>query len=516
MTDGGTSSEHQRPMGAGDRKVSALRSMIKWDMRLQARYGCYAVYAVLTVVFIIGLRTVGPALRTEATVLLIVTDPTVLGFYFIAAMVLFEKEEGVLDALVTSPLGDTGYLISKAVTLSLLAVVTSTLIAVFGHGTTPGLTVLIGGVALAAALFVLIGFVAVARFDSINEYFISAVGWGTVLFLPLFGYVGLIETPLFYLLPAQPVLLLIEGGFRPLAAPEVIYAFGYLLIGNMVAFVAARSTFRRHIVRGGTPGPQLGREEVTRPRHRHGQSWLENQSPWAGLMVADLRNWVRDPMLGIAAIGPFALAVVIRFGTPLVAGLAAPAFTLEPFYPVITGSMVTFGPSIYGFVVGMFILEDREQGVLTAYRTSPLSVRGYLLYRGITAYVLSVLATLPALAIIGLVEVPLAVLVGSVMVGALGGPVIAFVFATLASNSIEGIAFSKLVNLIVLGPAVVVALVPEPVQFAAVILPTYWPVKAIVTGIAGDPFWVLFLSGGLVVHLLGIAVLGRWFASRAD
>lgn len=496
--------------------MSTLWSMIRWDVRLQARYGFYTVYAVLTVIFILGLRTVGPAFRTEAAVLLIVTDPTVLGFYFIAAMVLFEKEEGVLDALVTSPLGDSGYLISKVVTLSLLAVVTSTLVAVFGHGNIPGLAILVGGVALAAALFVLIGFMTVARFDSINEYFISAVGWGTVLFLPLFGYVGLIETPLFYILPAQPVLLLVEGGFRPLAVWELIYAFGYLLVGNVIAFVAARGSFRRHIVRGGTPSRQLGREEVSSSRQQPGQSWLEKRSLWTGLVVADIRNWIRDPMLGIAAIGPFVLAVVVRFGTPFVAELAAPVFALEPFYPVITGSAVAFGPSIYGFVVGMFVLEDREQGVLAAYRTSPLSVHGYLLYRGTTAYVLSVLATLPTLAVIGLVEVPLAVLVGSVMVGALGGPVIAFVFATLASNSIEGVALSKLVNLIVLGPAVVIALVPEPLQFAAAILPTYWPVKAVVAGVSGTSFWALFLLGGLVLHLLGIAVLGRWFASRAD
>lgn len=506
----------QTHTGTGGYNVNALRSMLRWDMRLQARYGFYAVYAVLTVIFILGLRTVGPALRTEAAVLLIVTDPTVLGFYFIAAMVLFEKEEGVLDALVMSPLGDSGYLISKVITLSLLAVVASTLVAVFGHGNTPGLAVLICGVSLAAALFVLIGFVAVARFDSINEYFISSVGWGTVLFLPLFGYVGIIQTPLFYVLPAQPVLLLVEGGFRPLAAWEVIYAFGYLLIGNAIAFVAARSAFRRHIVRGGTPGRQLGREKVPYFQQQPSQSWLENQSPLTGLMVADIRNWIRDPLLAIAAVGPFVLAVIIRFGTPSVTEMAKPVFVLEAFYPVITASMVALGPSIYGFVVGMFILEDREQGVLAAYRTSPLSAQGYLFYRGTTAYVLSVVATLPALAIIGLVEVPFTVLVGSVMVGAFGGSIVAFVYATLASNSIEGIALSKLLNLIVLGPAVVIALVPEPLQFAAAILPTYWPVKAVVAGVAGDPFWALFLLGGLVVYLLGIAVLGRRFASRAD
>lgn len=490
--------------------------MLVWDARLQIRYGFYAVYAVLTVVYIVGLRALSPALRTDAAVLLIVTDPTILGFYFIAAMVLFEKEEGVLDALVTSSLGDRGYLASKVITLSLLAMVASILVAVLGHGAVLRVAVLSIGVALSAALFVLVGFVAVARYDSVNEYFISAVGWGTVLFLPLFGYVGLVETPVFYLLPAQPVLVVVEGGFRPLPTWQLVYAFGYLLVGNAIAFVWAQRVFRRHIVRGREPGRHLGRDDPPNCSQRPGHAWLTNRSSWFGLLMADLRNWIRDPMLAIAAVGPFVLAVVMRFGTPVVAELAAPMVELTPYYSVITGSMLVFGPSIYGFIVGMFILEDREQGVLAAFRTSPLSGRGYLLYRTTTAYAVGVVATLPAMAAIGLVSVSPAVLVGSVAIGALGGPVIALGFGALASNTIEGIALSKFVNLLVLGPVVVIAVVPEPFQFAAGILPTYWPVKAVVASSAGESGWLLYLGVGLVVYGLCVAALGRWFVRRAD
>lgn len=71
-------------------------------------------------------------------------------------------------------------------------------------------------------------------------------------------------------------------------------------------------------------------------------------------------------------------------------------------------------------------------------------------------------------------------------------------------------------NLVALGPAVVVAAVPEPLQFAAAISPTYWPVKAVVAGVAGEPLRAPLLLGGLAVYLLGVAVLGRRFARRAD
>ena len=490
--------------------------MVAWDVRLQARYGFYTVYAILTVAFVVGLRALGPELRTDAAVLLTVTDPTILGFYFVASMVLFEKGEGVLDALVTTPLGDRGYLASKVATLSFLAVAASTVVAVVGHGEVASVPLLVVGVGLSASLFVLVGFVAVARYDSVNEYFISAVGWGTVLFLPLFGYLGLVETRLFYLLPAQPVLVLVEGAFRSIPAWQVAYGVGYLLVGNVLAYVWARRTFRRHVVRGGDPGGQLGRRHSVRPGGRSETTRVARRRPLTGLVLADLRNWVRDPMLAIAAVGPLALAVVVRFGAPVVADLAAPTFALEPYYPVIVGSMVAFGPAIYGFVVGMFVLEDREQGVLAAYRVTPLSARGYLLYREISAYLLCLVAFLPALAVIGLVRVPPVVLVGSAAVGALSGPTIALAFGTVASNTIEGIALSKLVNLVILGPAVVIAVVAEPLQYAVGVLPTYWPMKAVVSGAAGEAFWPAYLLVGAVAHAIALAALARRFERRAD
>ncbi len=487
--------------------------MLGWDVRLQIRYGFYAVYAILTVGFILGLRVLGPGLRTDAAVLLIVTDPTVLGFYFIASLVLFEKGEGVLDALVVSPLGVRGYLASKVLSLALLATTSGTLAAVLGHGAVSNLPVLVVGILLSAALFVLIGFVAVARFDSINAYFISAAGWGTVLFLPLFEYVGFVETPLFYLLPAKPAIVLVHAGFSPIAAWELAYALGYLLLGNVVAYVWASRAFRRHIVSGGDPGAQLGHHRQTnQPRGAVSAARL----PVVALIRTDVRNWLRDPMLAFVAVAPLLLSSIIRVGMPTVTQMAAPAVALEPYYPVIAGTMAVFGPAIYGFVAGMFVLEDREQGVLAAYRTSPLSARGYLLYRAGTAYALSLGATLPALVVVGLVPAPPLVVLGVAAVAALGGPVLAFTFGSLASNTIEGIAISKLLNPVLLGPALIIALVPEPLQLLAGVSPTYWPVKAYVAGVSDDPLWVGYVLVGIVVHLLFLLVFARLFQNRTE
>ena len=510
--DRGSEANDRRETNGTNVAGHPLVEMLRWDVRVQTRYGIVPVYAVLTVLFVLGLLSVGESARIDATVLLITLDPAVLGFYFIAVLVLFEKGDGVLDALVVSPLGPAGYLLSKDVTLSALATTASVVVILATHGVTLRLPLALVGVALAASLFVLLGFVAVARFDSVNEYFLSAPVWGGILFLPILGFLGLVETPLFYLLPVQPLLVLVEAGLRPVELWRVVYAIAYLVVGNVVVYSVALRSFKRHVVRGGDPGRKLGHSAGS---GRQRWNWSnDDRSPWVGLVSADLKNWVRDPMLTIAAVGPFLLAFVVRFAAPVVTEFTAGFVDLTTYYPVIAGTMTVFGPGIYGFVVGMFVLEDRDQNVLTAYRTSPLSLRGYLLYRGTTATVFGFLSTLPAVVGVGLVQAPPAVIVASAALGSLSAPVIALSLGLVASNSIEGIALSKFENVVLLGPAAVVAVVPEPWQFAAGVFPPYWPVKTFVVGATGDPSWPVFLVGGVVVHVLALGALIRWAVPR--
>ena len=485
-----------------------LLEMVRWDVRLQVRYGIYPVYAALTLLFVVGLRLAGPSYRPDLTVLLISLDPAVLGFYFVAVLVLYEKSEGVLDALVVSPLGDAGYLLSKTLSLAALATVTSTIVAVSTHGLSPRTPILVVGVALASSLFVLLGFVAVARFDSVNEYFLSAAIWGAVLFSPVLGYLDLFESRLFLLLPVQPLLISVEAGLRPVDLPAVAYALAYLLLANAVAFRWARRSFERNVVQRGKPRRRLG------AGRRDDSRTLAARSPWVGLVVTDLRNWLRDPLLTFAAAGPLLLALVVRVATPVVTPMAAGVLDLTEYYPVMAATMTVFGPGLFGFVVGMFFLEDRDQGVLAAYRASPLSLRGYLLYRGSTAFLFALVSVLPALVVVDLARPPLPVLLLSSVLGALGGPVVALALGLTASNSIEGVALSKLLNAFLLGPALLVAAVPEPWQFVAGVFPAYWPVKTYVAAATGDPSWPLYWTLGVGVHAFVLVVLTRGTTSR--
>ncbi|MFC6824651.1 ABC transporter permease [Halopelagius fulvigenes] len=500
--------------------AARLATLIRSDVTLQRRYGFYAVYVFVTVAFALGLRAVPDAELPRFFTLVVLSDPALLGFYFVGALVLFEKGEGVLDALVTTPMSVSEYLLSKVVSLTALALLVSFGIALLAAGTAFDPVALFVAVGLTVPFYVLVGFVAVARFDTLNAYFMSAIVYMTALSLPVLGLFGLVESPLFSLFPVQASLVLLAAVFDPASATTLAYGVGYLVVATAVAWVAARRAFVRHVVRGGDAG---GASEPATPggfSRALGDRTLGGRrlGPVGTMAVADLRKWVQDPLYLYIGLAPVILAAVTRFGTPYVAARLAGTFDLTPYYPLAVAFVAVFVPGTFGFVAGFFVLEERDQGLIAAFRTTPLTAEGYLRYRVLSVVLVSFVVAAVCVPLAGLVAVSPAVYVPVAAVSALWGAVSCFLMASLASNSVEGVAVSKALGILVTIPLFGVAFVPEPWQYALGVFPTFWPAKAFLVGAASGVTaeFAGLLAVGAVVHLVALAALQRRFLARAD
>jgi fluoroquinolone transport system permease protein len=488
----------------------SVTAMVRWDGRLQFRYGFYAVYAVVTVLFGLGLSGLPASVRTDALVMVLFADPGFLGFYFVGALVLFEKNEGVLHALVASPLSPDEYLVSKTLSLSFIATVGALVITLFVHGTGFQPVWFLVGLGLTAGLFVLVGFSAVARFDSLNAYFLTAIVYIVPLSLPLLDHFAVVESPLFYLFPTQASLVLIGAAFEPTPVWELAYAVGYLVVGIGVAAVLARRAFERHIVRETQQKPAA---EVERRSLLSGRSL----GPVATLVVTDLRNWVRDPLLLYIGLSPFLLGLGARFGfDPLDA--AVEFVDLAAYAPELLAVFLFTPAGTLGFAAGFFMLEDREQGVLRALRATPLTGRGYLAYRGAVFLGLAFVSTLVMVPLVDLGTLPLVPYLAIAVVVSLHTAVAGLLMASVAANTVEGVGVSKLLGFLIIAPVVAIALVTEPLQFLAGVLPPYWAAKATVAVLDGAAFSTVggYLAVGVVVQVALIAGLLRLFLGRAD
>ena len=225
-----------------------LMATMRCDVRLQLRNGFYYAAAFILACWCVVLTQL-PAIDWAWLLPAFVFGNLMMGsFYFIGGMVLLEKGEGTLEAQVVTPLGTGKYLISKVATLTALSLVENLLLVAFAVGMQFAVVPMTLGIVLASALYALVGFVAVAHYDSINEYIMPSIAYVLLLSIPYLHYFRIWESPRLYLHPMQAPLLLMEAAFRPVQAWVWAYGIAYPVVATLVAFWWSRQTFDRFVV----------------------------------------------------------------------------------------------------------------------------------------------------------------------------------------------------------------------------------------------------------------------------
>lgn len=230
-----------------------LAAAMSTEARVQKRNGFYYASIFIVVLFVVLLTQIPrQSVNTAALVPgFLVLNVIVTTFYFVAGLVLLEKSEGVLSGLVVSPLRPAEYLWAKAITLTALAAAESLLIVIAGFGMGFNILPLAVGMLALGAVYTFTGFAAIARFDSINTFILPSGLLVAVLALPLLDHLALVQSPLFYLHPVQPALVLLRAAFAPAEAWQIAYGVVGSLGWGAVSYVLARRAFTQIVEKAG-------------------------------------------------------------------------------------------------------------------------------------------------------------------------------------------------------------------------------------------------------------------------
>lgn len=232
--------------------MKRLLAALRLDVRLQVRYGLYAVTAIVVASWAIVIWFVAGALQPVVALVVpvfVAGNLLMTTFYFVAALVLFEKGEGSISAIATTPLRDAEYLLSKVLSLTVLAIVESLLLVALLSGTRARWEFLIPASALLGAVYTLLGFVAIVRHDSINEYLIPSLGYVFALIAPLVGHFGFVDSVFFLPHPVEMALVLMRGAYAPEPCWKIVVALIGLVAWFAATFIWARHRFDRFVVR---------------------------------------------------------------------------------------------------------------------------------------------------------------------------------------------------------------------------------------------------------------------------
>lgn len=230
--------------------MSRLVSLVRLDLLLQLRYGFYYAAAFVTLLWIVLLYPLPVSTLDLATPLVIFAELAVIGYYFIAGTVLFEKGERTLFAVTITPTRFGEYLVSKLATLTAMATGASLVLALTIYGTDFDVGLLLSGVILVSLISLLAGFITVLPFDQITRYLIPSQLPLTLISVPLVSFLGIWHSPVFYLFPTHGPLLLLGGAFGtiPLASWQILYAIVYGLLCIFMLVLAAHRMFTRYVV----------------------------------------------------------------------------------------------------------------------------------------------------------------------------------------------------------------------------------------------------------------------------
>ena len=239
--------------------MSNLKNMLKWEFILLSRYKIIHISILSVVIYFLTTQAVQSLKdQTQVHSVLLFFDPALIGIMFVGALVLFEKTENVLQALVITPMNTDDYLLSKIISLTTLSILSAaifmTLMVLFNN-TSFNIMYLTLGIILTSVMLILLGFILVSQVNNINGYLLGmGMGFIVLTFPPLLLLFGLFDSPIFYIWPTQASFILFDGVFNAahLETWEIAYGIGYQVFWIGLFYLLAKKAFHKYIVlRGG-------------------------------------------------------------------------------------------------------------------------------------------------------------------------------------------------------------------------------------------------------------------------
>jgi len=227
----------------------------------------------------------------------------------------------------------------------------------------------------------------------------------------------------------------------------------------------------------------------------------------------DARNVRRDTLVNWMIFIPFLTAFFIRWALPPLSHgvLVRYGLDLIPYYPLILSFFfILLNPLLFGMVIGMLLLDERDDHTLTALQVTPLSLNNYLVYRISAPILLAVAITIAIYPIANLGVMNFKALLVAAAAASPMVPIFALALSSIAQNKVQGFALMKISGTFLM-PPLIAFFIHSPWELAFGLFPTYWPVKAYWLAEAGSPGVWLYVLFGLLYQGFLLWLLVRRF-----
>jgi fluoroquinolone transport system permease protein len=239
------------------------------------------------------------------------------------------------------------------------------------------------------------------------------------------------------------------------------------------------------------------------------------ENVWSSVFRADAKRIVRDRFLLLIVTYLPLMALAFRWAIPWLAEQVQDRVDLTQYYPVLCVILVLILPYIMGLVLGLQLLEEKDERTLAAVAVTPFSIGRYFWFRVWTYAVIGAVMLVISHAAMGLVGISRFQLSVIAVSSTISTGASAVIVAVLAKNQVQGFAVLKGAGL----PFIVPALsffVPRHWDLLFGVIPLYWPIKAYYVAVDGGSstfFWAA-IAAAIVTQAIALVLLYRLFKRR--
>jgi fluoroquinolone transport system permease protein len=447
----------------------ALRPLLATEVTLHRRHGVLVATAVLTSVWVAVLTVLPAPVRVAVVPWVLLVDLATLGFFFVPALAVVERSNGVTAALRLTRLSPATALSVRLGTLAASALLAGTAVVVAaGLGWAPDI---LAGVALTSLLVSLVAVLMVGRATTLTVYVSRVPAVAIPLIAPaVVRGSGLWDGALLALSPMTGAFDLLAGRWSWTTALWIcVWLAGLWLAAVRVGFDTRAAD----------------QSVLARPNRStlRASSGYSRRSAIRSFARVDRRTLLDDRLLLLLLAGVPLIAGAVRwFNGPGLAWVHTRyGLDLTEHLPLVWAFLVVVHiPTMFGAVTGLLFLEDRDAGLLPAITTTRPSLPVLVAYRLATTALITGAMVVIALQL-ARAHHPLgtAGTIATSLAAAAVSTVPAMLLATLAHDRVQGMALMKVISL----PLYL------PLAWWFIDHPAGWLLAAVPTAWAARTFW---------------------------
>lgn len=213
----------------------------------------------------------------------------------------------------------------------------------------------------------------------------------------------------------------------------------------------------------------------------------------------------RDQMLLLLCVAPFfvgtALKLIIPFADRLMVNYLD--FTIKPYYLMVDAFTMTLEAMMTGIMVGLLMLDERDDGICAYFSVTPIGGTAYLLSRLALPFCYSFATALIVIAYAALGGMDYTLLLAPAVLSSCSGPLMAMLLVSLASNKVEGLAVSKLTGIIIFGIPIA-WFAGSWLRTLGYLLPSFWTMELLLQAKASN------MAGYIADFAAGLLCVSIW------